>query len=88
MLSIASYTKAFFLRWHSCDFLQQRASARLLIQFKPRLSINHMALTAKERKAKQRALDKKEGFIEISFRVRVERVPVIREFVKELIKDD
>ena len=47
-----------------------------------------MASTAKERKAKQRALDKKEGFVEISFRVRVERVPVIRKFVKELIKDD
>ena len=48
----------------------------------------HMALTAKQRKQKQRALDKKEGFIEISFRVRVDRVPIIREFVKELIKDD
>ena len=47
-----------------------------------------MALTAKQRKQKQRALDKKEGFVEISFRVRVDRVPVIKEFVKELIKDD
>ena len=47
-----------------------------------------MALTAKERKTKQRALDKKEGFVEIQFRVRVDRVPVIREFVKELIKHD
>ena len=48
----------------------------------------YMALTAKQRKQKQRALDKKEGFVEISFRVRVDRVPVIREFVKELIKHD
>lgn len=47
-----------------------------------------MASTAKERKAKQRAFDKKEGFVEISFRVRVERVPVIRKFVKELIQHD